>query len=97
MNQYYLNWHERQIVRFEGLDLASNWWWDITMSARNISLNSVLQFNSTQFHVASQPCLGTFHSIDLSLMMCDCQDFPRIWFCKHIVAIHLHFPYLCFK
>jgi hypothetical protein len=30
-------------------------------------------------------------------MVCDCQDFPRIQFYKHIAAIHLHFPYLCFE
>jgi hypothetical protein len=27
-------------------------------------------------------------------MTYDCQDFPRIQFCKHIAAIHLHFPHL---
>jgi hypothetical protein len=94
MNQYYLNRHERQIVGFEGLDLAGDWRWEILTSARNISRDSVLQFNHTQFHVASQSRSGTFHSIDLNLMTCNCQDFPRIWFCKHIAAIHLHFPHL---
>src|SRR5580693_867375 len=94
MNQYYLNRHERQIVGFEGLDLAGDRRREIIASARNISRDSVLQFNHTQFHVASQSRSGTFHLIDLNLMMCDCQDFPRIRFCKHIAAIHLHFPHL---
>jgi hypothetical protein len=94
MNQYYLNWHERQIVGLEGLDLAGDWRREILASTRNISWDSVLQFNHTQFHVASQSCSGTFHSIDLNLMTCNCQDFPRIRFCKHIAAIHLHFPHL---
>jgi hypothetical protein len=94
MNQYYLNRHKRQIVRFEGLDLAGDRRREIIVSARNISRDSVLQFNHTQFHVASQSCLGTFHLIDLNLMTCDCQDFLRIQFCKHIAAIHLHFPHL---
>jgi hypothetical protein len=67
------------------------------MSAWNISQDSVLQFNSTQFHIAFQSYPGMFHSIDLSLMTCDCQDFLRIQFCKHIAAIHFHFPHLCFK
>ena len=31
---------------------------------------------------------------DRNIMTCDCQDFPRIQFCKHIAAIHLHFPHL---
>jgi hypothetical protein len=94
MNQYYLNRHERQIVGFEGLDLAGDRRQEIIASARNISRDSVLQFNHTQFHVASQSRSGTFHLIDLNLMTCDCQDFPRIRFCKHIAAIHLHFPHL---
>ena len=37
---------------------------------------------------------STFYSIDLNLMMCNCQDFLRIQFCKHIATIHLHFPHL---
>jgi hypothetical protein len=94
MNQYYLNQHKRQIVGFEGLNLAGDWRWEILMGARNISRDSVLQFNHTQFHVTSQSHSGTFHSIDLNLMTCDRQDFPRIWFCKHIAVIHLHFPHL---
>jgi hypothetical protein len=94
MNQYYLNWHKRQIVRFEGLDLAGDRRWEIIVSTRNISQDSVLQFNHTQFHIAFQSHSGTFHSIDLNLMTCNCQDFLRIWFCKHIAAIHLHFPHL---
>ena len=94
MNQYYLNRHERQIVGFKGLDLAGDRRREIIASARNISRDSVLQFNHTQFHIASQSRSGTFHLIDLNLMTCDCQDFPRIRFCKHIAAIHLHFPHL---
>jgi hypothetical protein len=94
MNQYYLNQHKRQIIGFKGLDLAGTQRQEIIVSARNISQDSVLQFNHTQFHIASQSCSGTFHSIDLNLMTCDCQDFPRIQFCKHIAAIHLHFPHL---
>src|SRR6267142_1730704 len=97
MNQYYLNWHERQIVGFEGLDLAGGWRREIIASARTISWDSVLQFNRTHFHVASQSRPGALYSIDLNLTTCNCQDFPRIRFCKHIAAIHLHFPHLCFE
>src|SRR6267142_2692711 len=97
MNQYYLNRHKRQIVGFEGLDLAGGQRQEIIASARTISWDSVLQFNHTQFHVASQSRPGALYSIDLNLTTCDCQDFPRIRFCKHIAAIHLHFPHLCFE
>jgi 2-methylcitrate dehydratase PrpD len=32
--------------------------------------------------------------IDLNRVICDCADFPRAQFCKHIGAIYLHFPHL---
>jgi hypothetical protein len=32
--------------------------------------------------------------IDLHQLACDCTDFPRIQFCKHIAAIYTHFPHL---
>ena len=97
MNQYYQNRHERQIIRFEGLDLADMQQQEIIASAKTIPLDLVLQFNWTQFHITSQSHPGAFYSIDLNLITCDCQDFPKIQFCKYIVAIHLHFPYLCFQ
>jgi hypothetical protein len=97
MNQYYQNQHERQIVGFEGLDLAGRRQQDIIASTSTIPLDSVLPFNWTQFHITSQSCPGAYYSINLNLTTCDCQDFPRIWFGKHIAAIQLHFPYLCFQ
>jgi hypothetical protein len=96
MNQYYENRHERQTVGFEGLDLAGGRRQEIFASAGLISRDSILQFTRTQFHVASQSRPGAFYSIDLNSTTCDCQDFPRIRFCKHIAAIHIHFPHLCF-
>jgi hypothetical protein len=53
MNQYYQNRHERQIVGFEGLNLAGRWRQDIIASASTIPLDLVLPFNRTQFHVTS--------------------------------------------
>jgi hypothetical protein len=97
MVPYYQSQQQRQIVRFEGLDLASVQRWEITASTRAISPDSILQFDHTQFHIASQSRLGAFYLVDLNLSTCDCKDFPRIWFCKHITTIHLHFPHLCFE
>jgi hypothetical protein len=63
----------------------------IVASARDIHPNSIVQYNDTQFDVASQSHPGAFHSVDLNLSTCDCQDFPKIRFCKHIAAVRIHF------
>jgi hypothetical protein len=97
MEPYYQSQQLRRITGFEGLDLAGARRQEITASARAISVDSILQFDLTQFHVASQSRPGTFYLVDLNLSTCDCQDFPRIRFCKHLAAIHLHFPHLCFE
>jgi hypothetical protein len=97
MVPYYQSQQQRRIVRFEGLDLTGVRRREITASTRAISPDSILQFDHTQFHVASQSRSGAFYLVDLNLSTCDCKDFPRIRFCKHITAIHLHFPHLCFE
>ena len=80
---------------FEGLDLAAARRQEIEASARDIPLDSVLNFDSTHFHVASQSRPGEFYAIDLIQSACDCPDFPRIRFCKHMAAVYAHFPHLC--
>ena len=35
--------------------------------------------------------------INLTQSACNCNNFPRIWYCKHIAAIYVHFPQLCPK
>jgi hypothetical protein len=66
----------------------------ILSSTKNISPDSILQFDHIQFHVASQSCPGEYYAIDLQRSTCDCADFPRVQFCKHIAAIYAHFPHL---
>ena len=46
------------------------------------------------FHIASLSCPGEFHVVDLGRIRCNCEDYPQIMFCRHIVAIYLHFPHL---
>ena len=69
----------------------------VEASTRNISLDSIHYVDSTTFYVASQSLLGHYYLIDLTQSACDCKDFPRIWYCKHITAINMHFPQLCPK
>jgi len=95
MVPYYQNRHMRQTVGFEGLDLAAAWQQEINASAKNISVDSVLNFDSSHFHVASESRPGEYYAIDLIQSTCDCADFPRIRFCKHIAAVYVHFPHLC--
>ena len=94
MEPHYRCRHDRQAVRLEGLDLTAARRSQICSSAKDISLDSILQFNHIRFHVASQSHPGEYYAIDLHQPACDCADFPRIQFCKHIAAIYVHFPHL---
>jgi hypothetical protein len=92
---HYEDWHARQSVSLDGPDLLGQWRWEILASAKNITRNSIQDFDdSAQFHIASLSCPGEYHVVDLYQRSCDCEDFPRILFCKHIVGIHAHFPHL---
>ena len=86
--------HDRQAVGLEGPDLAAARRSQILTSAKDISPDSILQFDQVQFHVASQSRPGKYYVIDIQQPACDCADFPRIRFCKHIAVIYVHFPYL---
>jgi hypothetical protein len=67
----------------------------IKASTCTIPQDSVLNFDFTHFHVTSQSHPGKFYVIDLIQLTCDCSDFLRIRYCKHIAAIEMHFPHLC--
>ncbi|KAI0252856.1 hypothetical protein BJV78DRAFT_1153479 [Lactifluus subvellereus] len=95
MVPYYQTWHMRQVVGLEGPDLAGERRRDILTSTKEISHDSIQQFDDTQFHVASQSRPGQYYAIDLCQSTCDCRDFPRIRFCKHIAAVYVYFPHLC--
>src|SRR6266851_461053 len=70
------------------------WRSQILSSIKDITPDLILQFNHVQFHVTSQSHPGEYYTIDLQQPACDCADFPRIQFCKHIAAIYAHFPHL---
>jgi MULE transposase domain len=86
--------HALQNVGLAGPDLAGRRRQEILKTARGISADSIQQFDLTQFHVASQSRPGSYYAVDLNRATCDCADFPRAQFCKHIGAIYLHFPHL---
>ena len=87
--------HKRQSVGIEGANLVEQRRWEILASAGSISWDSILQFDDTQFHIASASCPGDYYTIDLTQQHCNCKDFHQIEFCKHLVAVWAHFPHLC--
>ena len=97
MVPYYQNRHARQVVGLEGPDLAEHRRRQLLARAKSSARDSIQQFDSTQFHIASESTPGTYYEIDLNHSTCNCRDFPRSRFCKHLAAIHVHFPHLCPK
>ena len=92
---YYKDRHERQSVGLEGPDLLGRRRREIMAHAEKITRDSIQDFgDSAHFHVASLSCPGEFHVVYLGRIRCDCKDYPRILFCRHIAAIYLHFPHL---
>ena len=89
--------HKRQMTGMEGPDLAEARRHQILATARNIPPESIHQVTGTNFLVASQSHPGHHYPIDITESICDCADFPRIRYCKHIAAIHVHFPQICTK
>jgi len=94
MDPYYEARHERQEVSIEGLDLTEQRGREIQINTRAISYDSIQQFDDTQFHIASMSRPENYHAMDLDRMTSECQDFLCILFCKHIAAVHAHFPHL---
>ena len=94
MEPNYWSRHDRQAVGLEGRDLVAERRSEILRSAKDISLDLILQFDHIQFYVASQSRPGEYYAIDLNQPTCECADFLRIRFCKHIAAVYVHFPHL---
>jgi len=95
MVPYYQIRHERQTVGLDGPDLAEQRRRALLAGARGTPRDSIQQFDSTRFHVASESSPGSYYEIDLSRVACNCRDFPRSRFCKHLAAIYVHFPQFC--
>ena len=83
------NWHKRQIIGLEGPDLEDTRRQQILATARNISPDSIQKVSDAKFLVDSESRPGHQYTIDLKQSTCDCADFPRIRFCKHIGAINV--------
>jgi hypothetical protein len=91
---YYENRHSRQFVGLNGKDLAAERRQELLECAAEIPSESIQKIDDTQFHVASKSRPGLYHAVDLHRSTCECEDFPRIRFCRHIAAVLCHFPEL---
>jgi hypothetical protein len=92
---HYEDRHARQSVGLEGPDLIGQRRRQISANAKNITRDSIQDFgDSFQFHIASHSRPGQYHAVDLRRPICNCEDFPRILFCRHVAAVYVHFPHL---
>ncbi len=94
MVPYYENRHNRQIVGLNGKDLTTERQEEILERAPDIPSDSIQRFDHTHFHVASKSRPGLYHAVDIHRSTCECEDFPRIRFCRHIAAVLFQFPEL---
>src|SRR5216683_4061480 len=94
MVPYYENRHSHQIVGLNGKDLVMEHQEEILECAPDIRSNSIQRFNHTHFHVASKSWPGLYHTVDIHQLTCECEDFLRIQFCRHIAAVLFQFPKL---
>jgi len=94
MVAYYENKYSRQIVSLDGKDLMAECQQELLERVAEIPSESIQKFDDTQFHVASKSRPGLYHTVDLHRSTCQCEDFPRIRFCRHIAAVLCHFPEL---
>jgi hypothetical protein len=91
---YYENRHSHQFVGLNRKDLVAERRQKLLECMVEIPSKSIQKIDDTQFHVMSKSQPGLYHAVDLHQLTCKCEDFPRIWFCRHIAAILCHFPKL---
>jgi hypothetical protein len=94
MVPYYEHRHSHQIVSLNGKDLMVERQQELLEHTAEIPSESIQKVDDTQFHVASKSRPGLYHTVDLHRSTCQCEDFLRIRFCRHIAAVLLHFPKL---
>jgi hypothetical protein len=92
--EHYEPRHRAQQIGFEGPDLAEKHRCAVLASAKTISLDLIRCVGDTQFRVASQSNLGRCYLVDIQRLICDCPDFPRVRFCKHLCAVKIWYPFI---
>ena len=75
-------------------DLAEKHCHAVLASANCISIDSIRCVNDTQFRIELQSNLRRFYLVDIQRQICNCLDFPRLWFCKHLCAVKIQYPFI---
>ena len=81
--------HKRQSLRMEGPNLAKKHRRQILKRAPKTPIEKIKKINDLHFEVQSSKS-NDHYQIDLSIIICNCADFPNISLCKHIAAV-VHF------
>ena len=92
---YFRAKHHRQEFGFEGLDLEMKYHAEIDTIAPSFSLDNITGYEIDdepgQFTVQSQSNPNVTYHIDIKAYTCDCASYSLICYCKHLVAVKLHF------
>ena len=89
---HYESWQCAQEKGFDGTDLEERHCCTVMTNSQSISGNSIIPIDSDQFHVTSQTHVGWKYVVDTQAAICDCPNFPRIQFCKHLAAVQSKYP-----
>ena len=92
--EHYEARHLAQQIGFEGPDLAEKHRHKVLKSAKTISIDMIKCVNDAQFRVASQSYLSRYYLVDIQRLICNCLDFPRVRFCKHLCAVKIWYPFI---
>lgn len=87
----YANRHDRQELGFDGPDLANKRRQEILARTPEIKAESIRNLGDDQFSVQSAMHSSRLYSVELGAQSCDCPDWPRVQFCKHVAAVAHHF------
>jgi len=85
----------RQEFGFDGPDLEMKRRLEIQASAHKIESDQITPIENTnqnEYYVCSQSNPTQQYRINIDVYTCNCGDFPRISFCKHICVVQYHFP-----
>lgn len=87
----YANRHDRQELGFDGPDLANKRRQEILTRTPEIKAESIRNLGDDQFSIQSATHSSRLYSMELGAQSCDCPDWPRVQFCKHVAAVAHHF------
>ena len=87
----YANCHDCQELGFDGPDLTNKWHQEILVRILEIKAKSIHNLGNDQFSIQSATHSSCLYSVELGAQSCDCLDWPRVQFCKHVAAVAHHF------